>query len=79
MILHVDNQAALNILDDKFSWRTRHLASRASTVRAYAKYGEIELQWAETKAQIADCLTKHFGSKEAYEQSRKSIGLVPVE
>ena len=73
--LWCDNQAAIAVMDDSSSWRTRHLSVRASALRDQIRAGELHLRYAPTGEQRADGLTKHLGSRELVARSRVHLGM----
>ena len=54
----VDNQAALSVLADTSSWRTRHLAIRSAVLRDLIRDGIMECQHVRSADHKADGLTK---------------------
>ena len=54
----VDNQAALSVLADTSSWRTRHLAIRSAVLRDLIRDGVMTCQHVRSADQKADDLTK---------------------
>merc|ERR1712194_178785 len=58
--LRVDNTAATSIIGGSQTWRTRHLAVRASAVRTHFQAGLVEVVYEPTGTQVADLLTKNL-------------------
>ena len=59
--LHVDNQAAIGLLQGSSgSWRTRHLRLRSSWFRERATAGEVAIVHEPGDSQRADLGTNHF-------------------
>ena len=76
--IHIDNQAALSVCLDSSSWRTRHLAIRASTLRDLIRFGYLSIEWVPSDRQRADGLTKFLGWLKQ-EVALKQWTLFPVE
>ena len=55
----IDNTAALAIINGRTTWRTRHLAMRASCLRDAVRFGLVAVHYVKTGDQLADALTKH--------------------
>ena len=64
----IDNQAALSVLQDTSSWRTRHLAIRSAVLRDLVKEGVLKCSHVASKDQLADGLTK-FLKPEGHKQT----------
>ena len=58
----IDNQAALAVLHDTSSWRTRHLAIRSAVLRDLVKDGTLKTSHVRSQEQKADGLTKFLGA-----------------
>ena len=54
----IDNQAALAVLHDTSSWRTRHLAIRSAVLRDLVRDGVLKTSHVRSQEQLADGLTK---------------------
>ena len=57
----IDNQAALSVLQDTSSWRTRHLAIRSAVLRDLVKSKVMTIAHVKSEDQLADGLTKFLG------------------
>ena len=77
--LFCDNEAALAIMQESMSWRTRHLAVRAAALRDHALASELHLAYAPSGEQRADGLTKQLGVPELVALSRKQLRLKEEE
>ena len=62
--LYCDNEAAIAIMHESMSWRTRHLAVRAAALRDHALADELVIAYASSSEQRADGLTKQLGVPE---------------
>ena len=73
----VDNQAALSVLADTSSWRTRHLAIRSAVLRDLIRDGIMKCQHVRSSEQKADGLTK-FLKPEPHRQALVQWHLQPL-
>jgi hypothetical protein len=65
MTLRVDNQASLKRMNHEMEeGLTRYLAMRHMYVREKVISGELRLEWAETKKNVADIMIKPLGSED---------------
>ena len=61
--VHEDNQACISMTtNQKFPPRTKHNALKYHHIRSYVDSKQIEIQYINTKEQLADCLTKLLGT-----------------
>ena len=74
----IDNQAALSVLQDTSSWRTRHLAIRSAVLRDLVREGILRCSHVGTTEQFADGLTK-FLKPEPHQRAMVQWQLVPLE
>ena len=57
--VHEDNQSCISMATkQKFPPRTKHNALKYHHIRSYVDSKQIEIQYINTKEQLADCLTK---------------------
>jgi len=77
-VLCVDNTAALAVLAGRTTWRTRHLAARARSLRGHVRMGLITTRYVPTDMQLADVLTKH-ATAIVYQRIASLLGVTAME
>ena len=77
--LFCDNEAAISIMHESMSWRTRHLAVKAAALRDHALSGDLQIAYAPSGEQRADGLTKQLGVPELMALFRKQLRLKEEE
>jgi hypothetical protein len=64
VIIHEDNQSAIAIANNNgYQSRAKHIDIRHHFIREHIKTRKIELQYIESKCQLADFLTKSLATK----------------
>lgn len=76
VVLRIDNQAAIQQIDNEpASSNSKHVDIKMKFLRDYALKGKIKTEFTETKAMVADLLTRALPAHRILEL-RATIGLV---
>ncbi len=74
-VLHVDNQAALSIVQNPASvHRTKHIRVHYHFVRECVQMGEVRVQYCRTDDQLADVFTKPL-SRDKFMKNIACLGI----
>ena len=76
--LLVDNKSAISLSKNPvFHDRSKHIETRYHLIRDYVEQGDLEIDYVNTEAQLADILTKALG-RVRFQGLRNRIGVAEI-